>query len=708
MPSGLPTRPGRHAEVEPADESGAPPGDRSFRPDVQGLRAVAVALVVLFHAGVPFLRGGYVGVDVFFVLSGFVITGLLLRRSTSRRGMGMVDFYARRARRILPMATVVIVATVVASYAVLGQFVGRGVADDARWTAVFLANVHAINVGTDYFHAGGPVSPLLHYWSLSVEEQFYLVFPMLLAGALVLGSRRARPRRVAMLLTGIVVSSLLLSGIQTRWSPLVAYFSPFTRAWELGLGGLCVLLTPWAARWPRAVGLAAGWIGLAGILAASTLFDPLTPFPGLAALLPVGATALVILAGSSTLASGPEVLLGRRSMQWGGDVSYSLYLWHWPVLVIAAEATTHPLAPGIRVLLVLAAVAMAEGSRRLVEDPVRHARALMTSTRRSIAMGALLVVGTLGLATVLVVTTGVPTAGPATGSGGTTHRPTLRAVQAAVARGVGTTAVPSDVVPPLGPPTMSLAGPRVPARCVVEVARQTSMTPCTFGDRRSTTRVLLLGDSTAAMWSSAFIRLASAQHVQLVLIAKTGCAPWLDHDLIFGGGHNPFCDDWHRFEVAEARRVRPTAIFVTGYVGEPVSQAAVPSGVTALLAGLRTASSRVTVLSNLPAVPRGAPDPATCVLVHPDDVAPCNLSMAAFAQSYGWFRASLEHAAAVTGSRFVNVDPLFCTSATCPMVVARHLVWRDLFHANVAYVEWTSRGLGQLLGPLAGSARSAG
>ena len=370
---------------------------------------MAVALVVLFHAGVPFLRGGYVGVDVFFVLSGFVITGLLLRRSTSRRGMGMVDFYARRARRILPMATVVIVATMVASYAVLGQFVGRGVADDARWTAVFLANVHAINVGTDYFHAGGPVSPLLHYWSLSVEEQFYLVFPMLLAGALVLGSRRARPRRVAMLLTGIVVSSLLLSGIQTRWSPLVAYFSPFTRAWELGLGGLCVLLTPWAARWPRAVGLAAGWIGLAGILAASTLFDPLTPFPGLAALLPVGATALVILAGSSTLASGPEVLLGRRSMQWGGDVSYSLYLWHWPVLVIAAEATTHPLAPGIRVLLVLAAVAMAEGSRRLVEDPVRHARALMTSTRRSIAMGALLVVGTLGLATVIVA---LPTVRP--------------------------------------------------------------------------------------------------------------------------------------------------------------------------------------------------------------------------------------------------------------------------------------------------------
>jgi peptidoglycan/LPS O-acetylase OafA/YrhL len=681
-----------------ADESGAPPGGRSFRPDVQGLRAVAVGLVVLFHAGVPFLHGGYVGVDVFFVLSGFVITGLLLREAEARRGVAMGDFYSRRARRILPMATLVIIATTAASYLVLGRFVGRGVAEDARWAAVFLANLHAIDVGTDYFHAGGPVSPLLHYWSLAVEEQFYLAFPLLLAAALLLGRSGAMLRRVALLLVAVVGASLALSVLQTTWAPTVAYFSPFTRAWELALGGLCVLASPWAARWPRWAAAPVGWLGVAGILAAGILYGPTTAYPGIAALVPVGATALVVLAGSSVLRRGPESILGTRPFQRGGDLSFSLYLWHWPILVIAAEAVTTPLSPLARTLLVLLAVLLAELSRRLVEDPVRHARRLAGPARRGIGLGLALVVGTVALATVLLAATSVPTTSPAPTDGG--HRPSLAAVRAAVADGVATTRVPSDVAPPLGPPTLSLAGPTVPARCVVEEAKQTSVVPCSFGDRSSTTTVLLLGDSTAAMWSSAFIRLAEAQHVRLVLIAKTGCAPWLDPDLIFGGGRNPYCDEWHRFELAEARRLHPAATFVTGYVGEPVSQAAVPDGVTRLLEALGRVSDHVTVLSNLPAVPRGHADPATCVLVHPEDIRPCDLSVAAFQESYGWFRTALEQGAATSGASFVDLDPLFCTSTTCPMVVGRHLVWRDLFHANVAYVGWVSRALGELLGPL--------
>ena len=462
-----------------------------------------------------------------------------------------------------------------------------------------------------------------------------------------------------------------------------------------------MLLAPWAARWPQAVGVVVGWIGLVGIVAASLLFNSSTPYPGLAALLPVGATALVVLAGSTELGAGPEVILGRRAMQWGGDISFSLYLWHWPVLVIAAEATTVPLSPSVRLLLVLLAVALAELSRRLVEDPIRHAPRLVASARWSVGMGAALVAGTMVLATVLLMGTAVSPSS-ARPAGGHAHRPTLAGVKVAVSHGVATTRVPADVVPPLGPPSLSLAGPLVPTHCVVEVASQTALDPCAFGDQTSATTVLLLGDSTAAMWSSAFIHLATAQHVRLVLVAKTGCAPWLDHDLIFGGGRNPYCDQWHRFEVAEARRLHPASIFVTGYVGEPVSQAAVPAGVTALLAALSASSQHVTVLSNLPAVPRGGADPATCVLVHPDDVGRCNLSVSAFDESYGWFRSALERSAAHTGARFVDVDALFCTSTTCPMVVDRHLVWRDLFHANVAYVEWVARAFGEVIGPLSG------
>ncbi|MGP0108670.1 MAG: acyltransferase family protein, partial [Acidimicrobiales bacterium] len=161
------------------DEAGTAPGDRKFRPDVEGLRAVAVGLVVLYHAGVPRLTGGYVGVDVFFVISGFVITGLLLRERSGTGRTSILGFYARRVRRILPAATLVIVATVAAAYVVLGVVSGNFVADDGRWAAVFLANFHFEAVGTNYLSASLPPSPLQNFWTLSVEEQFYVVFPTL-------------------------------------------------------------------------------------------------------------------------------------------------------------------------------------------------------------------------------------------------------------------------------------------------------------------------------------------------------------------------------------------------------------------------------------------------------------------------------------------------------------------------------------------------
>ena len=161
------------------EEAGTSPGDRRFRPDVEGLRAVAVVLVVLYHAQVPGLSGGYVGVDVFFVISGFVITGVLLRERDETGGSSLLNFYARRLRRILPAATLVILATVAASYLLLGYVSGDSVANDGRWAAVFLSNLHFAKAGTNYLTSMLPPSPLQNYWSLSVEEQFYIVFPTL-------------------------------------------------------------------------------------------------------------------------------------------------------------------------------------------------------------------------------------------------------------------------------------------------------------------------------------------------------------------------------------------------------------------------------------------------------------------------------------------------------------------------------------------------
>ena len=247
------------------DEAGTPPQDRPFRPDVQGLRAVAVLLVVLYHAKAPILTGGFVGVDVFFVISGFVITGVLLRERTATEATSLTSFYARRARRILPAASLVIVVTVIATYFLQGFLRGDEVAVDGRWAAVFLANFHEIAVGNNYLGAMGTPTPLLHYWSLAVEEQFYLVYPLLFAViAGVAGLRRRRGALLVALLV-VVVVSFAWSVIETSSSPVTAFYSPLTRAWELAMGGVVALLGPSFRRLPSPVAAIVSWLGLAAI-----------------------------------------------------------------------------------------------------------------------------------------------------------------------------------------------------------------------------------------------------------------------------------------------------------------------------------------------------------------------------------------------------------------------------------------------------------
>ena len=236
------------------DESGTAPEDRPFRPDVEGLRAVAVLLVVLFHAGVSGLSGGYIGVDVFFVISGFVITGVLLRERASSGRTSILAFYGRRCRRIIPAATLVIIVTVLLSYVYLGAGVGERTATDGRWATVFLANFHFTAVGTDYLGSQLAPSPLQNYWSLAVEEQFYVIYPTIFLLLATVGTRWALRARLAIGLVVILGVSLAFSVIDTQSNATGAYFSPFTRAWELALGALVAVATPWLKLIPSRVG----------------------------------------------------------------------------------------------------------------------------------------------------------------------------------------------------------------------------------------------------------------------------------------------------------------------------------------------------------------------------------------------------------------------------------------------------------------------
>jgi len=387
----------RRPSAQPTAVTDAPK-PRHFRPDVAGLRALAVLLVVLYHAGVTQVSGGFVGVDVFFVISGFVITGVLLREREKTGRTSLAGFYARRARRILPAATMVIVSTVVMSYQWLGFVQGDQVASDAKAAALFFANFHFIALGTSYLTARLPPSPLQHYWSLSVEEQFYFLYPMLFILALSLWRRVPRAGRLTALLVLVILVSFSFSVVETSSDATAAYFSPLTRAWELAFGGLLAVVGPSLMKLPSRVAVGLAWVGATCLLTAAFLYGASTAYPGYDVALPVLGAGAVIAGGTAAPRLGTELVLGRRPFQWLGNISYSLYLWHWPVLIIAEEHATTPLSLVHKLVLVLVALAISVISYVLIENPVRRSSWLASSNVRSLVMGGALIAVSLTVA----------------------------------------------------------------------------------------------------------------------------------------------------------------------------------------------------------------------------------------------------------------------------------------------------------------------
>jgi peptidoglycan/LPS O-acetylase OafA/YrhL len=372
------------------DESGSPPGDRAFRPDVEGLRAIAILAVVLFHARVPHVTGGFIGVDVFFVISGFVITGLLLRQKGATGGISFVAFYARRVRRILPAALLVIVVSIVATALFVGSRDATLFASDGRWTALFLGNVHFSHVYPNYL-ATRPSSPLQQYWSLAVEEQFYLVYPALFVGLLAWPGAWSVRTRLALGLSVVIFVSFIASVATSHLGQLSAYDSPFTRAWELALGALVAVGASELEKLPKAAAAAMTWVGLALIGISATVFTLHIVYPGVAAAVPVLGAAFVIAGGTAAPLAGAEALLRLWPFRWIGKWSYSWYLWHWPILVIVAaheHTTVGRTSVGENLLLVTIALGLAAGTYFLVENPIRHSQ---LSPRASLIGAAVLV-----------------------------------------------------------------------------------------------------------------------------------------------------------------------------------------------------------------------------------------------------------------------------------------------------------------------------
>ena len=529
-------------------------GGVRFRGDVEGLRALAVLAVVLYHCGVPGFAGGYLGVDVFFVVSGFLITSLMLDEIATTRRLSFAAFYGRRARRLLPAATLVIGVTLFAGWFVLSPLAWRDLLGDALSATTYTVNLRLAAQSTDYFQSALPPSALQHYWSLAVEEQFYLVWPLAIW---VLAGPKLSRARLGVGVGVIVGVSFVMSLVMTVRNQPWAFFGLHTRMWQLGGGALLAVAWPYVGRIPTIVRRIAPVAGVVAIVVAIVIFDSATPWPGTAALVPTLATLAVLVGGNV----GPVAdVLGQRPAVWLGARSYSWYLWHWPALVLFADWRGRSLGVPLAVAVALAALVVAQIGYRFVEQPIRHQTSFVRSPRRSLAVGlslsATCLVGVLALRS---TSEHVDATGPAAAAAGCRPR----------------TSWPPDWRRRPRSPTCRPTSPRRSATPAATSRRCTALgchadipvtepKVCELGDPAGASTVVLIGDSHAAQWVPALEQAAAGAGIRLVPFTKSGCSAFdvTTHSSVLDRDYTE-CDEWRANVLDLVTSMRPDQVIVT-------------------------------------------------------------------------------------------------------------------------------------------------
>jgi peptidoglycan/LPS O-acetylase OafA/YrhL len=663
-------------------------GRRGFLPEVQALRALAVSLVVGYHYWPDRLPGGYVGVDVFFVISGFLITSHLDRELRARGTISLPAFYARRARRLLPAALLVLAVSTVTSWAFLPVGRWATTAREVLASTVYAENWLLAGQSVDYSALTDAASPVQHFWSLAVEEQFYLGWPALVLALAWLArrTRSAGPHRL--LLTGVLTvtaASLLCSVLVTAASPAVAYFITPTRVWELGAGASLAL---WAAgRTERTGGVAAAaarWLGLGAVLGSAVLLSGSSPFPGYLALLPVLGTAAVIGAGDTT-GDPLHRLVVSRPVRFLGDHSYSLYLWHWPVLVIAPFVLDQRVHGAAAVWLVAVSVALAWLTKTAVEDPTLRWQSLVSRPALAAGLTAVTMAAVAGLAGLQLYDVA-------------RHEGAARADLAAASGQscFGAAALPrrADCPAPFGPPVSPTLTPddrpwfEAPD-CPLTPAPVTVYT-CRFGTTPPSRRVALVGDSHAEQWRAALHQIARQENWELVEVMRGGCPATAAWVVAFAGApvETEDCRRWGD-QVDQVLAADPPDQIVTSAYASSYTFAA--DGEESLQAGAdgferawsrwAALGSEVLVLEDIPTT--GGRQVPECVALHPQDPLPCARPRAA-AFPPDALTAAARHADGEHVRR-VDLTEHFCDDATCYAVVGGAQVYFDANHMSAQF-----------------------
>lgn len=628
--------------------------EHSLRGDIQGLRAVAVGLVLLFHVWPDLVPAGYIGVDVFFVISGYLIVGSLVREAERNGRVSLVDFYSRRVRRLMPAATVVLACVFAGMFVWLPQ---------ARWedtlaqiiaSALYAENWYLAWESVDYLAADNAPGPVQHFWSLSIEEQFYIVWPVVVLAAAWIGGRSGLAVRplVGLALAVVFAGSLAASVVLTEADAGRAYFVTHTRAWELALGGLLAVWLPRIGA-PNPVRAFICSAGLAAIsIGAFTLNT--VPFPSYSALVPTLGAVLVILAGDFRI--GPFRGLNIAPMRYVGDISYSLYLWHWPLIVFYL-ASSHHIGVWDGLALIVAAFALSHLSYHFVEQRFRHPRRRQALRPLSYGFTSIAAIVTVAGASYFTMARQMPAEALPSGTASLYPGPAALLENAAVPPGV-----------PLIPHPTQLLRDRAPvydSGCHQDQKHSEVLT-CEFGDPTGKTTVAVVGSSHSVNWLPAMDVLGRKNGWRVRSITKSACS--------FRSLESQSCNAWHD-NVANWLADNPVdVVFIVEHASAATSEEEL-----ALVAKRwqRFADLKLPILTIRP-IPHLETRPGDCL---PDRIGDCVIPRASAVRANTIALA----ARSVRGVHVIDMTDSICPQDTCGPVVGNLVVYRDTHHLTATY-----------------------
>lgn len=670
------------------------PGARTqVRGDIQALRALAVVLVLLNHLWPDKVTGGYIGVDIFFVISGYLITAHLLREVTATGRVRLASFWSRRVKRLLPASLLVLAFSFVITVTVLPVSSTQSVMGQIGAAGTYVLNWLLAASSLNYFASGNEGSPVTHFWSLSVEEQFYLVWPLIILGCVLLARRIASQRVLIASAFLIVFAASLAWSIYSSGSP-AAYFDTFGRAWEFAAGGLLAFVPAATKRFPRLL-VALAWSAWGVLAAGAILFDSQSGFPGTAALIPVAAALMLLWVGDVDHEWAPTGATSFGPVQFIGGISYSLYLWHWPLIVAAPYLVHREVTARDKIVIVGLVIVLAYLSKRFVEDPLRTSRKPFLARPRTVLLAT-------AAAMVLILTaTGAASADVGRRADAISRSLDAQSERAAECFGAqavlsGATCVDTHTVsdPDSLLLTFDSQNSSLDNGGACQQSREgTQVMTCTFGvvDGTQSLNVALVGDSHAGMWASALGLISEQTDMRVTTYLKSACAPTLDPDVgyVRDPGSDEACRTWREATVSQVADDPAIDVVITSsidrsYVGPVDSSGHRPidtgDGYVEAWKTWLAAGKRVIAVNNIPERSENIP---ACIMQSATYEDPCTMPAKEMSDP-----GPLQLAAAQmsdTGFSFLDFQSVFCDELLCHSVIGGIPAYLDASHVSAPF-----------------------